>query len=68
MSKKFRGSYTVSVTPFTRDGSRICTESLKNFLDWQIACEVPGVIILGTTGEFLTVDDEERRTLVGTDS
>jgi 4-hydroxy-tetrahydrodipicolinate synthase len=27
---------------------------------------VPGVIILGTTGEFLTVNDDERRELVGT--
>ena len=66
MSKKFRGSYTVAVTPFTEDGSRICTDSLKRFLDWQIACDVPGVIILGTTGEFLTISEDERRILVGT--
>lgn len=66
MSKSFRGSYTVAVTPFTDDGSRICTDSLKRFIDWQLACEVPGIIVLGTTGEFLTVSDEERRTLVAT--
>lgn len=66
MSKKFRGSYTVAVTPFTDDGSGICTDSLKRFLDWQVACEVPGIILLGTTGEFLTVSDEERHTLVQT--
>ena len=66
MSKLFRGSYTVAVTPFTDDGSGICTDSLKDFLDWQLACDVPGIILLGTTGEFLTVDDDERRTLVGT--
>ena len=66
MSKSFRGSYTVAVTPFSDDGSRICTDSLKGFLDWQLACDVPGIILLGTTGEFLTVDDDERRTLVGT--
>ena len=66
MSKSFRGSYTVAVTPFSNDGSRICTDSLKGFLDWQLACDVPGIILLGTTGEFLTVDDDERRTLVGT--
>lgn len=66
MSEKFRGSYTVAVTPFTADGSSICTNSLKRFIDWQLACEVPGIIVLGTTGEFLTVSDEERRTLVGT--
>ncbi len=66
MSKSFRGSYTVAVTPFSDDGSRVCTDSLKGFLDWQLACDVPGIILLGTTGEFLTVDDDERRTLVGT--
>lgn len=66
MSKKFLGSYTVAVTPFTDDGSRICTDSLKRFLDWQLACDVPGIIILGTTGEFLTISDNERRTLVAT--
>ena len=66
MSRQFRGSYTVSVTPFTDDGSRICIDSLKRFLDWQLACDVPGIIILGTTGEFLTVNDVERRALVST--
>jgi 4-hydroxy-tetrahydrodipicolinate synthase len=66
VSKKFLGSYTVAVTPFTDDGSRICTDSLKRFLDWQLACDVPGIIILGTTGEFLTISDDERRTLVAT--
>ena len=66
MSKSFRGCYTVTITPFTADGARICTESLKRFLDWQLACNVPGVIILGTTGEFLTISDDERREYVGT--
>ena len=64
MSKQFRGSYTVSVTPFTEDGSAIDTQSWKKFLDWQVACGVPGIIVLGTTGEFLTVTDDERRELV----
>lgn len=64
MSKQFRGSYTVSVTPFTEDGSAICVESWKKFLDWQVACGVPGIIVLGTTGEFLTVTDDERRQVV----
>jgi 4-hydroxy-tetrahydrodipicolinate synthase len=66
MPEPFRGSYTVAVTPFTSDGSNICTDSLKRFLDWQLECRVPGVIVLGTTGEFLTVSDEERRLIVDT--
>ena len=39
---------------------------MKRFLDWQIEVGVPGVIMLGTTGEFLTVSDEERSLLVET--
>ena len=66
MAKEFRGSYTVSVTPFTQDGSAIDVGALKDFLDWQLDCGVPGVIALGSTGEFLTVNDEERRLLVDT--
>ena len=66
MSKSFRGSYTVTVTPFTDDGSKVCTDRLKNYIDWQVECGVPGIIVLGTTGEFLTVSEEERRTLVET--
>ena len=66
MSKSFRGSYTVAVTPFTDDGKSICIERLKKFIDWQIACNVPGIIMLGTTGEFLCISEAERRLLVET--
>jgi 4-hydroxy-tetrahydrodipicolinate synthase len=64
MPKQFRGSYSVTVTPFTPDGSAIDLPALRRFLDWQIESGVPGVIILGTTGEFLTVTDAERRAYV----
>lgn len=66
MSEPFRGSYTVAVTPFTADGADICVDSLKRFIDWQIECRVPGIIVLGTTGEFLTIDEEEREKVVRT--
>ena len=66
MTKEFRGSYTVSVTPFTQDGSAIDVGALKDFLDWQLDVGVPGIIALGSTGEFLAVDDEERRLIVDT--
>lgn len=54
------GSYTVTVTPFTPQGEAIDYAAWARFLDWQIASGVPGVIVLGTTGEFLTLTDEER--------
>ena len=66
MAKELRGSFTVTVTPFTQDGSAIDVGALKDFIDWQLDVGVPGVIALGSTGEFLTVNDEERRLLVET--
>ena len=65
MPTEFRGSYSVVVTPFSEDGSRLDLEALRGFLDWQVESGVPGVIVLGTTGEFLTVTDDERTELVG---
>jgi 4-hydroxy-tetrahydrodipicolinate synthase len=62
----FHGSYTVAVTPFTEDGRDVDVEALKRFLDWQLEVGVPGIIALGTTGEFLTISDEERRLIVET--
>ena len=52
--KQFRGCHTVTVTPFTEDGRKIDVKALRRFLDWQHQSKVPGVIVLGTTGEFLT--------------
>jgi 4-hydroxy-tetrahydrodipicolinate synthase len=62
--KTFSGSYTVTITPFTPGGAAIDYEAWKRFLDWQLACGVPGIIILGTTGEFLTLTDDERGAFV----
>lgn len=60
-----RGSYTVAVTPFRADGTEgIDVDALHRFLDWQVQSGVPGVIVLGTTGEFLAVSATERELLV----
>ena len=64
MTHKFRGSFAVTVTPFTEDGSKLDIPAWKRFLDWQLAEGVPGIIILGTTGEFLTLSDDERTQFV----
>ena len=60
MSQTFRGRYTVTITPFTEDRAAIDYGRWTAFLDWQLAAGVPGIIILGTTGEFLTLTDVER--------
>lgn len=64
MSKSFSGSHTVTITPFTEGGAAIDYAAWERFLDWQLACGVPGIIILGTTGEFLTLTDDEREQFV----
>ncbi len=66
MTASFHGAYTVCVTPFSEDGSRIDTGAFRRFLSWQLEAGVPGVIVLGTTGEFLTISEEERAELVDT--
>ena len=64
MTAQFRGSYTVTITPFTEDGKAIDMAAWRRFVDWQLAEGVPGLIVLGTTGEFLTITDDERRAFV----
>jgi 4-hydroxy-tetrahydrodipicolinate synthase len=64
MTVNFRGSYTVAVTPFNDSGTDIDIGRLNAFLDWQVEAGVPGVIMLGTTGEFLTISPDERSRLV----
>ena len=66
MKENFVGSYGVLVTPFTDDGKSVDTQKLKNLIDWQIKSKAPGIIILGTTGEFLAVSDEERDLIIET--
>jgi 4-hydroxy-tetrahydrodipicolinate synthase len=66
MAQQFRGSYTVTITPFTADGSAVDVGAWKRFLDWQLDVGVPGIIVLGSTGEFLAVSDDERTRLVET--
>ena len=61
---EFRGSYTVMVTPFREDGRGIDEAATRRFVDWQIREGVPGLIPLGSTGEFLSVTDEERTRLI----
>lgn len=62
---KFRGSYTVMVTPFDAD-LRVDEARLRAFVDWQIEGGVQGLIPLGSTGEFLSLTREERRLVAGT--
>src|SRR5882757_8122031 len=57
--KTFRGTYTVMITPFTPAGG-VDVEGLRAFVDWQIGQGIHGLIPLGSTGEFLSLDDDEK--------
>jgi 4-hydroxy-tetrahydrodipicolinate synthase len=63
---EFRGSYTVTITPFTEDGSGVDLDAQRRLIDWQLKEDVPGLIVLGSSGEFLSVSDDERTALVQT--
>ena len=56
--KNFRGTYTVMITPFTEAGG-LDLPALRRFVDWQIGQGIHGLIPLGSTGEFLSLSDEE---------
>ena len=58
--KKWRGTYTVLVTPFTADGLGVDVPALKRLVDWQIEQGIHGLIPLGSTGEFLSMTMAEQ--------
>lgn len=62
---KFRGSYTVCVTPFDDQG-QVDLAALRDYVDWQIAEGVHGLIPLGSTGEFLSLTRDERSAVAET--
>lgn len=54
----FRGTYTIMVTPFDDQGA-LDLPTLERYVDWQIEAGIHGLIPLGSTGEFLSLSDEE---------
>ncbi|CAM2865041.1 4-hydroxy-tetrahydrodipicolinate synthase [Komagataeibacter xylinus] len=61
----FRGTYTVMITPFDQD-QQIDLPTLRRFVDWQIENGIRGLVPLGSTGEFLSLTDEERHLVART--
>lgn len=65
MSKRFRGTYTVMITPFDAQGD-VDLKALAELTEWQIAQGIHGLIPLGSTGEFLSLSREETRAVADT--
>ena len=59
MSKSFRGTYTVMITPNDAEG-RLDLGALAALVEWQIREGVHGLVPLGSTGEFLSLGEDER--------
>ena len=64
MSEPFHGVLPALVTPFTEDGSAIDTDALAAIVDRLVGAGVGGLVPGGSTGEFTTLTNAERRQLI----
>jgi 4-hydroxy-tetrahydrodipicolinate synthase len=60
----FKGVFTALITPFRN--SEVDYDSLKNLIDHQINGGIHGIVLMGTTGECATLEDEERHQILKT--
>lgn len=58
MKKLPEGSIVALITPFHEDGS-VNFEKLEELVEWHIANETDGILVLGTTGESSTMTHQE---------
>src|SRR5262245_18707090 len=63
MSDPFHGVLPALVTPFTEDGDAIDAQALAANIERLIAAGVGGLVPGGSTGEFTTLTNAERRQL-----
>ena len=66
MPEPFNGTYTVLVTPFTRNGAAVDLAALERLVRHQVASGIDGLVPLGSTGEFLSVSRDERTAITET--
>ncbi|MFL5763017.1 MAG: 4-hydroxy-tetrahydrodipicolinate synthase [Bacteroidia bacterium] len=60
---KFRGTGVAIVTPFSRNG-RVDFKALGKLVDFIIKGGVEYIVVLGTTGESVTLSKEEKQSVV----
>ena len=63
MKFTMQGVYTALITPFTPSGD-ICQKTLSHLLQMQHDANIDCVVVLGTTGEPATIDDQERDMII----
>jgi 4-hydroxy-tetrahydrodipicolinate synthase len=64
MPEPFRGVLPALITPFTEDGGAIDTHALAAIVDRLVGAGIGGLVPGGSTGEFTTLTNAERRELV----
>jgi len=62
-SSKFRGTGVAIVTPFTKDGN-VDFKGLEKLVNYIIKGGVEYVVVMGTTGESVTLSKEEKQSVV----
>ena len=58
----FKGAYTALITPFKN--GRVDYTKLGELIEFQIANEIDGIVICGTTGESATLTDKEKKKVI----
>ncbi len=58
----FKGAFTALITPF-RNGA-VDEQALAEFVEWQIAEGIHGLVPVGTTGESPTLDYDEHKRVI----
>jgi 4-hydroxy-tetrahydrodipicolinate synthase len=64
MSEPLHGVLPALITPFADDGDAIDTRALRAIVERLVAAGVGGLVPGGSTGEFTTLTNDERRLLV----
>ena len=64
MSEPFHGVLPALITPFTEDGGAVDTDALAAIVDRLVGAGVGGLVPGGSTGEFTTLSNAERRLLI----
>jgi len=65
MATTLSGSLVAIVTPMQEDGA-LDLASFRKLLDWHVAEGTDGIVVVGTTGESPTVDNDEHWLLIKT--
>jgi 4-hydroxy-tetrahydrodipicolinate synthase len=59
----FQGNLVALVTPM-RDNDEVDYDALRRLLNWHLELGTDGLVILGTTGEAPTINDQERKAII----